>query len=312
MRTELFDRGIPDAFSATRQLERCADKLVSGVSTSLLAKYLLDRSMAARIPRNNLPAAICYTLDQLLTHEKPKSDKQAPKLRRDYARSLSAAAATATQFSLKKMWLLVRCLEPSGTRDADLNWPRGLLRHVLTVAAYFGKVELVTKLIEERTIEVNGETYFGTPIQCAVTGGNCDITRLLLQHPSTNVDAALSDVAPLEFALEAGNEDMVHLLLKPRYPFTRMVLSISSFLTVIIGASRGGHQELIDVMKKSWTDYSSPLVSNIEHSILCEAAHCGHVNLVRIALDNGTSPNSSIKPSLESLPTRYAASRGPQ
>ena len=243
MRTELFDREIPDAFSAARLLERGACGPLMGVSTSLLAKYLFDRCMADPIPRDNLPAAICYTLDHLLKHDEPKSDDQAANLRRDYTRSLCAAAATAHQFRDNQMWFLLHCLKPQCTRGGGQKWPMYLPEHVLAAAAYFGKVELVTELIDVGTINVHGETTFGTPIECAVKGGNCDIVRLLLKH-----NEALYDLAPLSFAAEAGNKDMVRLLLK------HMHLSASSFLTVISYASRGGHQELIDLMKKSWTD----------------------------------------------------------
>ena len=273
---------------------------VDGVSASLLSNYLFDRTMADRTNSNDLPATIHYTVDYLLRHDEVEAEEEAAKLRRDYTRSLYVVATTAPQWRSGNMWTLVGALEPSFGADDDMRGPKSLSQHFLAAAASFGKVELVKRLIEEGTM-VTGETYFGSPLQCAAKGGRCDVMRILLEQPGADVNAGLSDRTPLSVAAFADNEHMVRLLLEPQYECARKG---GSFQEAIIHAACGGHQELIELMKIYGIHSSSPSLKDL---ILLEAAHHGHANLVQTALDNWASPNGGR---MRGLPIWYAASRG--
>ena len=152
-----FDSEVPNAFSATRLLEMDPpDPVVpvNCVNAPLLSKYVFDRTMTDHTGRDNLRALIHDTVDSMLRLDQVETNEQAAKLRRDYTRSLCEVAATASIWTFGRMGTFLHL--------------RSLLEHILVAAAYFGKVELVTRLIEKGTVDINGKTYFDTalPVRC--------------------------------------------------------------------------------------------------------------------------------------------------
>lgn len=284
---------------------------MSGVSASLVSRYLLDRTLADRTNSNNLIATIQGTINYMLKYEGFNTDarQQVASLRRDYARSLCALVSTAPRWSSQEIWILISGLKPN-TADHVENRPGKSHHGALAAAAYLGKSELVKSLLEGSNIHINRETYYGTPLMCAARGGRCDIARLLLKHRSAEHLAEFPHRSALSLAAFDGNEETVRLLLEAVQSQQWTKNQWNWLQEPMVEAARGGHQQLVDLLKETAVDLfddSALLVEALITSVLFQAAHHGHVDLVRSALDNGACPNNSER---SHPPIWYAASRG--
>ena len=300
---ELFDREIQDAFSSAKLLEMYPHHPHGGVSQSLLTKYLFDRTMADRTKTDNFPTIIHLVVEYMSSQEQIDAIEHIEELKRTLIHSLCEVVANDARWQGSRSWNLIRFLHPN-TNDEQARDPQSLGMHKLAAAAYFGKKMLVQTLIEEGIRDTEGMTYIGTPLQCAAKGGNPDVMRLLIEQTGNKVDSGLSGRNLLPAAALAGHTDVVCLLLETQ---NGCIQDKKVYEEALLQAARGGHQQLIEVIKRSAK--ISPLPS-VENQILYQAARYGHEKVIRVALDNGADVNICDRPSKRTTPISFAASLG--
>lgn len=141
--------------------------------------------------------------------------------------------------------------------------------------------------------------------QCAAKCGRCEVARLLLEALGINVnDLVIDSKTPLQVAAFEGHRNIVRLLLEPQYGCDR---GGHPLLEAMGDAARGGHLKLINITKESASHHPGFYT---KHSVLVEAAHHGHPNVVQMALENGADPNIGLSDTALEHPVWYAASRG--
>ena len=275
----------------------------AGVSRSLLSKYLTRRTVSDRSNSNNFPAVIHHVVDFISSQERPGSEENIKDLERTFIHSLCEAAANDAHWYNWNPWALIGFLQPNC--NADFARDAGSLdRHRLAAAALFGNTDLVQTMIEEGIRDIDGMTYIGSPLQCAATGGNLEVVQLLLEQHDANLTTRLSRQNPLFGAALAGHTDVVRVLLEPQHG---CIASRVAFDELISQAARSGNQQVIELIKT--TIRKTPFQS-VEDQILCEAAHHGHENAVRMALESGADINTCHHSSKRRFPISLAASRG--
>ena len=307
-----FDREIQDAYCSTGLLEMYLSKPSlykwrTRLPPSLLSRYLFNRTVTDRTNSNNFPAIIHHVVEYISSHDQTETKEQLEDIKRALMFSLCEVAANDAQWHGTDSWELLRCLTPNGNarvfkryvdlvRFLELNsntevqeYYVCLLHHRLAAAAYFGKESLVQALLEDDTTcdaTPIGETYFGTPIECAAKGGNPKVMRLLLQR--TNIKAYMRFFSwnALSYAALAGHTHVVHVLLKPQYGFIEDKDACES---AILQAARGGHPHLIKIIRRS---SKVSLLRSIDNQILRQGALYGHMDVIRMALYSGADINS--------------------
>ena len=203
-----------------------------------------------------------------------------------------------------RVWDLIECPGSSSCGDVRMQGLKGPAQHILAAAAIFGKLKLVQTLIEEKSVDIRGQTYFGTPFQCAARGGHCEVAQLFLAQSSITFESGFNDDRPLMAAALAGYPDMVCLPFESQYGCTE---DRQPYEEAVIQAARGGHQSLIELLKARGSKY---MPSYIEDSVVLEAAHYGFKRVVEKALDNGVNINFGKAPGKVAPPLWVAATRG--
>jgi hypothetical protein len=132
---------------------------------SVTSKYLQTRVLTDRNDANDLVRTIRETVQLLLDED----ERQCDNTQREYI----AAVATLTLKSMRRSLVLDRLIsesEKKSSQDYDLT-------HLLTAAAYTGKISILRTLLE-RGIDVNKRSeYFCDPLQAHIkakmTSCNC-------------------------------------------------------------------------------------------------------------------------------------------
>lgn len=167
--------------------------------------------------------------------------------------------------------------------------------------------------------------YFGRPLSLAAGWGHLDIVRYLLAcgadprvvnyknpaekdeewDPNMNVTigiykysgyAAYADYAeggPLRAAVAGGHEEIVRLLLSPEH---RVSVSKAEFFRVMAAAAHAGRMRILQLLDSALietTGRSWPHYPKLGGSLLLEAAHGGHEDIVEMLLDHGVEVDAS-------------------
>jgi ankyrin repeat protein len=93
---------------------------------------------------------------------------------------------------------------------ATLKWNDG--ETLISLAAHDNQLSLA-KLLVENGADINAQSRNGTPLYCAVWGGNPEIVKLLLENGAPASGRSEHDETPLHLASRKGYEDIVSLLL---------------------------------------------------------------------------------------------------
>jgi ankyrin repeat protein len=255
---------------------------------SVTSKCLQTRVLTDRNDANDLVRTIRETVQLLLDED----ERQCDNTQREYI----AAVATLTLKSMRRSLVLDRLIsesEKKSSQDYDLT-------HLLTAAAYTGKISILRTLLE-RGIDVNKRSeYFCYPLQAAAYQGKNDIVQLLLDHGS-NINSETQPEyrndylittsefpgTPLQAASFGGHEDTVRLLLTPELKSRTSVLE---YKKAIIQAGHGGHSSLVKLLLEIG-DITEP--SGLHSLVLFEASMDGYDSVVRVILDSGAPINQT-------------------
>lgn len=297
----LFDHEILRAVFLARLIDVDSN---FGMLASLVSRYLYSRVLADRAGNNEFVKAIRRTAE-FLSHKTGKHSEQLPD---KYIQGL-CTLATIRRNTFAVLGDLKAAHEPTA------HQPHEDSRHLLTAAAYTGKIELVTDLLEKK-VDVNTESrYLGKPLQAAAYGGYPDVVLLLLEQgadindgelPSRyNEEEVLGSIfcfTPLQAASLAGHEHLARLLVKSERSCKN---SGKDYALAIMMAAQGGHPRLVQFLMENGK-ISQP--SRLRELLLSRACIYGHEPVARMMLDNGADIN--IKDEITMTPLHLAAHHG--
>lgn len=148
----LFEREIPDAISSARLLELYPNWPTGGTSTPFMAKYIFDRTMADHANNSNLPSIIHHTVKSLLLDEQVENTESNEQRRAQYTRTLCDLAVSKR--SCRDQWTIIHHLRQGSLDGHESNRDlTNLLRHTPAAAAFFGKNNMVVRILgEEKSI----------------------------------------------------------------------------------------------------------------------------------------------------------------
>ena len=177
--------------------------------------------------------------------------------------------------------------------------------HAVSAAAFLGDKALVEGyLLHQGSSAVNCRSdFFGRPLRAAASEHHDDLVEFLLkrgadvniERPSSgySVEHRITGWGPsnaVQAAARAGHESTLQLLLKPEY---RVERAGSEFQKAIFEAACGGHDKIMEWLMKIG-GYTSPCL--FHEWILVQVCINGHVQIVRILLDMGVSPDLDWMP----------------
>jgi ankyrin repeat protein len=171
--------------------------------------------------------------------------------------------------------------EPVDTQNACLNTP-------LSWAAYLGLEEIVSLLLKNGA-NPNAKDKMGwTPIHLAAEGGFKRVVEMLLDEDGDPMLISASGITPLHISAVYGDTSVARILLKSDMdPHLRDHAGRTS-----LGfASWRGYTELIELLLDC-----SPNVKlgSILDSSISTAAEGGHVEAMKLLLNRGADPNTTI------------------
>lgn len=183
---------------------------------SLTSQYLRTRVLADRAGNNQLVNTIRRTMkllsDEAGRHSEPPPDKYIDEL------------CTVAVVQKGGYTVLIDLRTDGGPAEHQLHEDT---QHLLTAAAYTGKIELLRALLEKSADVNTGSRYFGKPLQAAAYAGHTDVVLLLLEQGADvddggaagwyTLDCTLASLrygTTLQAASLAGHEHIVRLLVK--------------------------------------------------------------------------------------------------
>ncbi|OQE10043.1 hypothetical protein PENFLA_c098G01846 [Penicillium flavigenum] len=148
-------------------------------------------------------------------------------------------------------------------------------------AAKQGHVEVVRRLLQFDTIDVNQQFWNSSPLCVASEMGHPEVTRLLLEHttpPDTNLKTYMGDTA-LSLAAYHGHLAIINLLLEENGLDVAATDKFGD--TALCKAARNGHEQ---VVKRLYRDTRAKCASDVKRAIEA-ASNCrialypeGHLN----------------------------------
>ena len=189
---------------------------------------------------------------------------------------LSSGPGSTKYFSSRDQYEFDRSMRLGKGQTSDK------MEHVLSVAAYIGKISLVEHLLEQPGVDLNVRSnVFGPPLRNAALKGHVDIVKLLLDkgadvdsgtYPGTDDEYPLPGrypnenmclrrgmahfharpVTALDAAARSAHKEIVQLLLKSKFDTHR---SFDCYRDAIIFAAIGGDVEVMEMLIRQ-TDFS--------------------------------------------------------
>ncbi|KAF2996524.1 hypothetical protein E8E15_000312 [Penicillium rubens] len=148
-------------------------------------------------------------------------------------------------------------------------------------AAKMGHVEVVRRLLQFDTIDVNQQFFNSSPLCVASEMGHPEVTRLLLEHtipPDINLKTYMGDTA-LSLAAYHGHLAIINLLLEENELDVAVTDKFGD--TALCKAARNGHEQ---VVKRLYRDTRAKCASDVKRAIEA-ASNCrialypeGHLN----------------------------------
>lgn len=167
--------------------------------------------------------------------------------------------------------------------DVDQSSPEGIT--CLSIAAYQGNLS-IAELVLERGADVELGPLGVSPLMSAGWTGRADVARLLLQHGAKAWEGQDDGWTPLLLAGYWGYSDMVPVLVEAGADVNRTA-SVGAPAEIETLNAEGGHPP--DPLKRP---SSGKAASYLEHSALMLAAAKGHLDTVRVLLEQGADPRA--------------------
>ena len=201
----------------------------------------------------------------------------------DNARTLALELLNKYEDHVSAVSLLKQVLRPRYV--GDISTPP--LFSGLHCASFFGIIEFVTLLINQKGCEINQEDFLGsTPLSWAARSGHEGVVKLLLEREDVDPDGPdKNDLAPLGWAVVRGHEEVVKLLLErenvdPNRPDANNI-------TPLVCAATLGHEGVVKLLLGQGTvDPNRPSKFGLT-PLRCAAAK-GHEGVVKLLLELGT------------------------
>ena len=271
---------------------------------SLISQYLRTRVLANHAGKNQLVNTIRRTME-LLSDE---ADRHSEQPQDKYIDELCTVAVVQKGGYAVLIDLRTEC----GPAE---HQPLEDTQHLLTAAAYTGKIEVLRALLEKNADVNTGSRYFGKPLQAAAYAGHNDVVLLLLEQGADVDDGGAAGWYTLDQALDsqyygtalqaaslAGHEHIARLLVKSEYNAKN---SGKDYPHAIMMAAQGGHPGLVQFLMENGR-ITQP--SRLRKLLLRRACHYGQEQVVRMMLDSGANVN--VHDGMTGTPLHIAAHHG--
>jgi ankyrin repeat protein len=262
-------------------------------------EYVVRRAMAEPwLGIQNLPAAIHSAVYTLITTHYDSDEGP----RDNFTRRLCTAAIN---FRKKDAVQMLKS-EFEHQNSASRKPLKGsITNNVFTAAAYLG-CESFFQVSQLETLVYDEENlYFGFLLVCAAREGHYNIFKLLLDHGSTSGQHSYVERLALKSAARGGHADIVRMYWQPEYK--HHISCNTAYEDAIACAAQGNHLHIINLI---WENVTLERPQKVHNRVLTSAAHCGHLELVRLALYHGADPNCWEGRVERKAPLSLAASRG--
>ena len=158
----------------------------------------------------------------------------------------------------------------------------------LTLACCAGFIDVATLLINANADIEKGAS---TPLMEAAQEGYEKLVDYLIESGAKVTTVATNGDTALDLAAENGHTKICSALLKAGANLEHLS---EGGRTCLMRAARQGHEETVEYLIGAGADLNK-YSENKEHTVLSFACHSGHLQVVKLLLQNGSDPNATLK-----------------
>ena len=157
----------------------------------------------------------------------------------------------------------------------------------LTIAVQNNRDEIVEMLLKDENIDVDVETYLGTPLCVAASNGDLNIGEMLIAK-GADVDYLYGSGAPLIFAAGTGRNEMVTLLLSKGADIN--IQTEVTGMTPLIAAAKNGHASTVKLLLDNGADLN--VNDKRDMNALIYPVFFGHNDVLNLILEDKSYTSS--------------------
>ena len=281
-----FDHEILDVILARQLIAERKRIPFPYIRRPIMSKLLLKRVENPSV-NDNLLILVIREIAKL-TFNVPHEDQ---KLSIYYINHLLCTKAVCHLGSLKTAQLMA-------SESHEQNPKILILHHFVTATALLGSLDTLDKLLSKGAPINTISEYFGTPLQAAAGRGYQEmVLHLLKQGADLNclcgddvlfrAEAYREEGTALRSATQRNHDSVVRLLLDPVH---NLKISGVDYENAIMDAAYAGHTDMVRLLLKkgSFTNQRE-----LHYEIFWSACRYGHIQLVKIMLDEGLDVNAT-------------------